>query len=183
MAKSNAITPGMQEATWVSVLKGVVFILFGIVAIAWPGITLINLAWLFAVYILFVGAFDLVSGIMHAGREDFWWLKLIIGIIGIGVGVYLLKEGTLVQLSTFIFVVGFLLIIRGVLELVLGFAPGLESSTRAILIIVGLVAIIAGFVILRYPVTSGLAFTWVLGLYALISGPIIIGLALMNHNK
>jgi len=40
-----------------------------------------------------------------------------------------------------------------------------------------LVSLIAGIVVLRQPVAGGIAFVWVLGLYALISGPLMIALA------
>ncbi|MBI2797951.1 DUF308 domain-containing protein [Candidatus Saccharibacteria bacterium] len=185
MAKAVAVdmTPGLQEPTWVSVVKGVVFVLFGLTALAWPAITLVNLAWVFALYILVIGVVELVSGIIYAGKQDFWWLKLLMGALSIGVGVYLLRADSVVQLSTFLFVVGFVLIFRGVLEVVFAFNRAIEGSTRALLAIVGIISVLAGFVILRQPVAAGVAFTWVLGLYALISGPIIIGMAIAHHHN
>jgi uncharacterized membrane protein HdeD (DUF308 family) len=185
MDKENAavMVQGTQEPTWISIVKGIVFVLFGLTALAWPGITLVNLAWVFALYMLIVGVVELISGIVYAGKSDFWWLKLIMGVLSIGVGVYLLRADTIVQLSTFIFVVGFVLIFRGVLEAVLAFNKSLDGSTRAMLGFLGVVSVIAGFVLLRQPVSAGIAFTWILGLYALVSGPVIIGMAIAHRHK
>ncbi len=181
--KTTELTPGLQEPMWVSMVKGIVFVLFGLTALAWPGITLVNLAWIFALYILLVGVIELVSGIAYAGKQDFWWLKMILGVLSIGVGVYLLRSDVVLQLSTFIFVVGFVLIFRGVLEAMLAFNKEIDGGTRVMLGFIGVVSVIAGFALLRQPVAAGLAFTWILGLYALISGPIIIGMAIARHHQ
>ncbi len=46
------------------------------------------------------------------------------------------------------------------------------------MILVGLFAGLAGIVMLFQPVSGGVAFVWILGLYALITGPLLIALSL-----
>jgi hypothetical protein len=57
---------------WVLVLEGILGIVFGVLAILYPGITLVTLAYLFAAWAIVSGAFQLVEGwrvAEHRGRS------------------------------------------------------------------------------------------------------------------
>jgi uncharacterized membrane protein HdeD (DUF308 family) len=174
----------MQEDTmWsMGIAEGVVAILFGIAAVFWPGLTIITLLYLFATFILISGIVNLVTGIFHAGHGvEAWFLKVILSIVQIGIGVYLLRHPH-VSFAAFILLIGFGLIIRGVIEVVTAFVESIGPGTRILAIIAGALALLAGVVILFQPVRGGVAFVWLLGLYALITGPVMIAMALDRRN-
>jgi uncharacterized membrane protein HdeD (DUF308 family) len=99
------------------------------------------------------------------------------GIIELGVGVYLLRHPT-VTFATLILLIGFTLIIRGVVDVIGSlFEGGISATGKVLSIIGGLLALLAGIVVLFQPVASGVAFVWILGIYALIAGPLQIALA------
>ena len=79
-------------------LRGIFAILFGIAAVFWPGITLVTLVYLFSAFILASGLVTLVTGLADASKEKNSILSLaltvILGIVEIGVGVYLLRHVT-----------------------------------------------------------------------------------------
>jgi uncharacterized membrane protein HdeD (DUF308 family) len=77
-----------------------------------------------------------------------------------------------------VLLLGFAILIRGILEVVAAFDDVFQGSTRMLLLIAGVLGVVAGFVILRYSPVSGLAFAWVLGVYALIAGAIILALSI-----
>jgi uncharacterized membrane protein HdeD (DUF308 family) len=173
----------MEENTMygIRVSEGIVAILFGIAAVFWPGLTIVTLLYLFAGFILITGIISLVEGMFHAGRGvGSWFLRVIIAVIQIGVGVYLLRHPH-VTFATFILLLGFALIFRGVIEVVIAFMENASVGSRAMLIIVGILAVLAGIIVLLQPVAGGVAFVWILGVYALISGPISIAMALSDH--
>jgi uncharacterized membrane protein HdeD (DUF308 family) len=163
---------------WGLLIRGIIAIFFGVVAVGWPGLTLLTLATAFAIYLVLHGIVDLISGIMTIEADRYWILKVLIGIFWVGTGVYLFKRQD-ITLTVFILLLGLTLIARGVFEVVLAFGRELATSFRALLVITGLVTATAGFIILKYPVKGTLAFVWVLGLYALITGPLLIALSLM----
>jgi uncharacterized membrane protein HdeD (DUF308 family) len=99
----------------------------------------------------------------------------LIGFLELGIGVYLIRHIN-VGLATFILLVGIVLVVRGVVEFIMALA-GESSNNRVLMAIVGIVTALAGLIILREPVSGGIAFVWVVGLYALITGPILIALA------
>lgn len=170
----------MSEDTMkgVGILEGIAAVLFGIAAVFWPGLTGVTLLYLFATFILISGVVNMMGGVFSIrDKGSAWFLRMIIGILQLGVGVYLLRHPH-VTFATLILLIGFTLIFRGVFEVVMAFDRDTLAGSRMLAVISGALAVIAGIIILFQPVSGGVAFVWVLGLYALISGPIIIATAI-----
>lgn len=163
------------------VLRGVLAILFGAAAVFWPGLTLTSLLYIFSGYLLLNGVVDLVFGINRVNDANrsaaTRWLMLAFGAGQVGVAVYLLRHVD-VRLSLFILLVGFTLIVRGVFEVVEGLFEVGSNLYRTVLLGGGVLAALAGALILLQDTKSGIAFVWVLGIYALVIGPMLLALAL-----
>jgi uncharacterized membrane protein HdeD (DUF308 family) len=165
--------------------RGILAILFGIAAVFWPDVTLKTVVYLFSAFVLIGGVVDLVvglsrmftSGISIISRV----LTLLFGVLQIGVGVYLLRH-LAVTFATLILLIGFLFIIRGVFELVEAVMGDGSGGYRAVMAVVGVLAILVGILMLFQPVASGVAFVWLLGIYGLIAGPLMIAAA-VEMNK
>ena len=165
--------------------RGIFAILFGIAAVFWPGLTLKTLVYLFGGFILASGLVSLVAGLanIYNGEASFLHriLMVVLGVLEIGVGVYLLRH-PLVSFTTLILLIAFALIIRGVIDIVAGLFEGGSAMRRTVMVIGGLLAGIAGVVLLFQPASGGVTFVWILGLYALLTGPMLIALALDIKN-
>lgn len=169
MSQDNLKTAGVFE--------GILAILFGIAAVFWPGITLVTLLYLFAAFILASGIINLLVGIFSIGKGgSHWLLKSVLGLVQIGAGVYLFRHPH-VTFATLILIIGFVLIARGVIDIVLAFMDETTATNKTMVAIAGLLAVIVGVVMLFQPAASGVAFVWILGLFALVSGPIMIAAA------
>lgn len=162
---------------WVLTLRGIAALLFGIAAVFWPGITLVTLVYLFSAFILVSGVIEVVHGIGAITHRGTWFLTLLLGVLQIGVGVYLLRH-PLVSFATLILLIGFTLIVRGVIEGVSAFTEDASASMKTLLVIGAIISVLAGIVVLFQPAAGGVAFVWILGLYALISGPLLIAMSL-----
>ena len=172
MAVSNSIEQQLDGLT----LRGVLAILFGLAALFWPGLTLVTFVYIFSAFILVSGIMSVVMAIVDIDKDKYWFMSLLIGLLEIGIGVYLIRH-IHVGLATFILLVGLTLVVRGVIEFVMALTNNESSNHRILLAIVGIITALAGLVVLREPVAGGIAFVWVVGLYALITGPILIALA------
>lgn len=168
-----------DDAVWGSTLMaGILTTLFGVAAVFWPNITLLTLLYLFSAFVLVDGLVNFFGGISSISRKgSSWFLQIILGVLEIGVGVYLLQHPH-VTFATFILLIGFTLIFRGVFAVVGTFLDQATTTQRTLAVISGLLALVVGIIVLFQPVSSGVAFVWLLGLYALIAGPITIALAL-----
>lgn len=160
------------------VTQGVIAILFGIAALFWPQATVKIMAMLFGVFVLVWGITTLVQSLISIGKVSLWWLELIFGVLLLGLGVYLIRNPE-VTLAWLILFVGFTFIIRGVIDLVQGFFSKEPQvlENKWLYVISAVISLIAGVLVLAHPVASGLAFVWVIGLYAIIQGIVAIVLA------
>jgi len=167
----------------VTLVRGILALLFGIAAVFWPGITLVTLVYLFSAFILAYGLVGMITGISGGDESGTSRIFMIlVGILEIGVGVYLLRH-PYVSFATLILLIGFTLIIQGVFEIISGFFNEHGATNKLLVIIVGILSTLAGLVVLFQPAASGVAFVWILGLYALISGPLLIAMSLDVKNS
>ena len=73
---------------WLHALAGVLCIIAGIVAFAWPGQTFLVLAAILAWFLLFRGTFNIVESFFIKDYVEQWWLLLISGILQLAIGVW-----------------------------------------------------------------------------------------------
>ena len=153
---------------------GVVSILFGIVALFWPGLTVGLLVILFSVFILVWGVIGIIVSISSTSTDKFWWLELIFSILAIGLAVYLLRN-PVVAAMIWIFSIGLTFLVRGVVDILEGLFDGNRTGgERVLAFILGALGIVAGIITLLYPISAGLAVVWIIGLYALLYGSLLI---------
>lgn len=168
-----------QSTWWLLTIQGILGILFGIACVFWPGITLVSFIYLFAAWVLVGGLIAIFRGVISIGRGGgAWILTLLLGILELGVGVFLLRNPG-VSFAVLILLVSFTLIFFGIFEIVVALADRAQSATaKTLTIITGVIAAVAGVIMLFQPASSGVAFVWIIGLFALINGPIWIAMSL-----
>lgn len=176
-----------RNETWGALaLRGVLTIIFGFAAVFWPGLTLVTLVYLFSAFILANGIVGLVLGLSNSRNEDSSLLGKVLAValsvLEIGVGVYLLRHVN-VSFKTFILLIGLTLIVRGVIDFFVGLFEAEGAMYKTAMIIGGILAAVAGAIILSQPVTAGVAFVWILGLYALVMGPLLVAMAMDIKNN
>jgi uncharacterized membrane protein HdeD (DUF308 family) len=159
---------------WALISGGVATLLFGIAAVFWPGLTLTILIYLFSAWVLISGIANIIAGFGAVGRGDSWFLTLILGALEAGVGVYLLRHPH-VAFHTLILLIGFTLIVAGLVEcVVVYFGEKAGSKLASVSYLSGFLGIVAGIIILFASPAHGVAFVWLLGLYAIIVGTLQI---------
>jgi uncharacterized membrane protein HdeD (DUF308 family) len=163
-----------KENWWALVSGGVATVIFGIAAVFWPGITLLVLLYLFSAYALISGLVNITAGLATLGQAESWFLPVALGAFELGVGVYLLRH-TAVQFATFIILIGFVLIARGVIEAVSAYYNTRASAkVQALSYLSGLGALVAGIIVLFAKQSQGVDFVWIVGLYGLVVGTLQI---------
>jgi uncharacterized membrane protein HdeD (DUF308 family) len=161
---------------WLLLLRGVCAILFGLMAFAWPGLSLLTLVVLYGAYALADGALPIGAAIAgRGGATPTWWL-LLIGVLGIAVGVLtFLWPG----ITAYVLVVTIAVwtIVRGAFEIAGGIALRKEINNEWLLILGGLVSVAFGVLVLRAPDAGALALVWLIGGWAIAFGVVLVGLA------
>lgn len=173
MAKQE-MSPVAKQLWGLGIAAGVVSILFGILALFWPGLTVALFILMFGVFVLVWGIIGLIVSLSSISTDKFWWLELIFSLLAIGLAVYLLRN-PVEAAKIFVFFIGITFLVRGVVDILEGlFDSARKGSRRVLAIVLGLIGITAGIITLSYPVTAGLAVVWVIGLYAVLYGSLLI---------
>lgn len=158
------------ETWWVLALAGIATVLFGIVAILWPGLTLAVLVWLFGAYAILYGIVELAH-IVRSGTSGSWWTHLVVGIVSIlaGIAVFVWPGLTAVAL---VYVIAFWAITIGVVEIV-----GAFVVNQLYLAIAGLLAVLFGLLLLLSPGEGAVALVVVIGIFAIVRGIVQLAVA------
>lgn len=153
--------------SWGLVLTfGILSVLLGLFAIFLTGPTLVTVAILFAIQLFISGIFSIMRAFAHNVDTGGRILSLIIGILGIIVGFALLRE-PFQSVIVIAFVIGIYWVAHGIIELVGAFS---NKEGRNWAIFFGIVSIIAGIIILEYPIASIATLALVVGIWLVILG-------------
>ena len=174
--KSKKLT---KEIWWMILLTGIAGTILGLIALFWPAMTLVTLVYIVAVVVVVGGAVMLFEAISRINKDRLWWLALVLALLNIGVGVYLLRN-PLIAAAVFVVILAIVILGRSIFDLVVASYMD-EKEGRWLWVLTGVLGIIAAVAIVFYPVQSSLAFTWVLGMYALIHGVTTVGFAVQIH--
>src|SRR4051794_36950024 len=85
-SETDAMCAVLAKNWWALALRGVLGILFGLIALFLPGATMLSLALLFSAYMLVDGVFAIISAVRAARAHERWGLLLLEGILNIAVG-------------------------------------------------------------------------------------------------
>jgi uncharacterized membrane protein HdeD (DUF308 family) len=166
----------MSRYWWVLLLRGVFAILFGIVALAYPGITLGSLVLYFAAFAFVDG----ISNVFHAffGRDDneSWWVLLFEGLLGIAFGVITFQAPGITTLMLLLYI-GFWAMSTGVLRIILAVRLRHEITGEWWMALGGLASILFGLSMMARPGVGALAALTIIGLWSIVTGVSLVFLS------
>ena len=171
----SAMVHALAKNWWLLLLRGIAAIIFGLLAFAWPGLTLLTL-------ILFYGAFALVDGVLAIAAAitggvpgSRWWLA-IVGLLGIAAGLLTFLTPGLTALVLLFFIAGWA-IVTGVFEIIGAIKLRKEIDNEWLLILSGIISVLFGVGMMLAPGAGALALVWVIGAYSVVLGVIFVALA------
>jgi uncharacterized membrane protein HdeD (DUF308 family) len=165
-----------QTMWWLVLLRGILMVLFGIIALVWPGIALLTLVWLFGVYAILDGITAIVIGIRSRGERHWVW-TIVQGVVSVLAGVIALIWPGVTALAL-LFVIAFWAIIMGIGEIGGAFASRRSGSGAwGWALAAGILNVVFGVLLLVWPAGGILALIWLVGIFALAGGIALIVLA------
>jgi uncharacterized membrane protein HdeD (DUF308 family) len=158
---------------WLFTLRGIFAIVFGLLALIFPGPTMLSLVILFSAYMLVDGIFGIISAVRAIRRkEDRWGLLIFEGLIDIAVGILaFLWPG--ITVVAFVLLVGAWAIVTGAVMTAAGFRLNV-SHGRWWLVLSGLLSLGFGTLLVILPLIGAVVLTWWIGAYALAFGVALV---------
>ncbi|MDN3238342.1 HdeD family acid-resistance protein [Glycomyces tritici] len=150
---------------WVLV-RGIFTIIFGAMAVFWPGITLYVLVILFGAYAIVDGVTSIAMGAKRSYGRGF---LITLGIVGIIAGLIALLWPGLSALAL-LYVIAFWAIISGIGSIVSGFGLSRDAGGRWLFVISGLAGVVLGILLLINPEEGAVALVVTIGFFAIIWG-------------
>lgn len=174
---------GWVGRSWEWVLAfGVLTLLAGIAALAWPGPTLVLLAFIVGAQLVIGGIFQFVRA--FATRDVEGGTRVLLGILAVLsflAGIILLRH-PFATVAVLALIVGLFWVVGGLMETFHGIAEH-RLPGRGLAIALGLLSILAGLLVLTFPAGSLLTLTLLFGVWLAVCGVVEIGMALtLRHS-
>ncbi len=159
----------MSKNWWLFLVRGLVAIAFGVLALIWPAQSWLALVILFGAFALVDGIFTLVTGIQLSKYFDRWWAVVLEGIMGIAAGVLTLIWPGAASHVLFYFVAVWV-ILTGVLEIMVATRIRFYIPGEWNMILAGVLSILCGILLFVYPGAGVVALVWTIGIFAIVFG-------------
>ena len=151
------------------VARGILALLFGVMVLIWPGITLHVIVILFALYTLIGGTVAAVGAVVDRHENSAWPLSVIFGSISALIGLYLLGRPSVTAL-VMVFLVALYAMVAGITDLVAGITLRKQIKGEWVLIVVGILSILVSLYLFANPGSGIVAILWFVAIYSLLSG-------------
>lgn len=166
-----------DHSAWMLLLRGVIAILFGVLAIALPGLTLVLLVGLFAAYALLSGAVSIAAGWRSRASDRKWWLALLLGLVGIAAGICAIVYPAVTAL-VLVLLMGANAMFTGALDIAIAMRLRRVLRGAWMLVLSGIVSIVFGVLVFFFPGPGALALVWLISLYAIVTGVLLLATGL-----
>ena len=161
---------------WLVLLRGIAAIVFGLLAWAWPGVTLVTLVLFWGAYALVDGVAALIGGWKTKDGGKPMWTVVLVGIVGILAGIFtFLRPG--VTAFALLILIAVWAIVQGVLEISAAIRLRKEIQNEWLLILSGVLSVAFGVLMILNPGAGAIAVLWLIGAFAVAYGALLVFLS------
>jgi uncharacterized membrane protein HdeD (DUF308 family) len=162
------IHPRLAQRWWMLLVRGILAILFGTIAFAWPGITVLFLTTLFALFAIIDGVIA-----MSVGLHTRWTGLTVLGGVGVLIGILALAFPGATAF-TLLFIIAGWAIVRGAAEIAAAVQLRKVIPNEWALIFGGTLSVLFGVLLFANPAAGALSVIWIIGTYAILIGLLLI---------
>src|SRR5579864_1034273 len=164
----SAMVHALAKNWWMLLLRGIAAIIFGGLALAWPGMTLLTLVLFYGAYALVDGVLAIFAAIAGGTLLPRWWLA-VVGLLGIAAGLLTFLMPGLTAIVLLYLIAGWA-IATGVFQIIGAIRLRHEIDNEWLLILGGIISVLFGAAMFAAPGAGALALITVIGIYAIIIG-------------
>jgi uncharacterized membrane protein HdeD (DUF308 family) len=150
------------------IARGILAVAVGIIALAWPSVTVLALVILFAVYAFMAASLQAAQAFSSRTAGPVLG-HLLLGLADLAAGIIALAWPGPTAL-VLVLIVGVWAIVAGLVETAAAFGHGEAAGTRALLILGGLITVAFGVVLCARPGLGAVTLALLFGLFSLIAG-------------
>jgi len=166
---------------WAFVLRGVIAIVFGLIALFLPGVTMLSLVLVFAAYAIADGVFAIAAAVRAAKANERWGWLVFEGAIDILAGIAAAAMPG-ITVVFFVWLLAFWAVITGAAMLAVAFKVDADHG-RWWFLLAGVASLAYGVLLVIAPMIGAVVLVWWIGAYALVFGIAMVAAALSLRAK
>jgi uncharacterized membrane protein HdeD (DUF308 family) len=171
-----ALLNALIDNWWLLLIRGIAAVIFGILAFAWPGLTLLTLILFWGAFAMVDGVIAVIAAIKGGVPGPRWWLA-IVGACGIIVGILTFAMPGVTALVLLVFIAAWSIVI-GIFQIVGAIRLRKEIENEWWLVAGGALSVLFGLALLVQPGTGALVLVWMIAIYAILFGILTVAFAL-----
>ena len=174
----------LSKVWWAFLVRGVAAVVFGLLALIWPTITLGILVIMFGAYAFLDGVFLVVKAISSWKARDDRWLLLLEGFVGVGIGVITFFAPHVTEFILLFYIAAWSLA-TGIIEIASAIRLRNEVPGEIWWILSGIASIVFAVLLMLFPGAGVLGVIWLISTYAIVFGVLLIVLSfrLLRHRR
>jgi len=161
---------------WMTLLRGLFWIVFGIVILTKPGISAVSLTLAFGIIMFIDGIINIVNAFSSRSQNDDWWVLLLTGLAGVALGVLTFYNPAATAIAI-VFYVAIWAIATGLLTIVAAVRLRKQIEGEVWLGLAGLASVIFGILLVARPGAGVLTLLWLIAVFAIAFGVFLVFLA------
>ncbi|WP_406312755.1 HdeD family acid-resistance protein [Streptosporangium sp. NBC_01639] len=162
----------LSRTWWVHLVRGGCAILFGLLAVFWPAITVLALVIVFGAYAILNGVFAIFGSGRSASRT---WM-IVYGVLSVLAGILAFVWPGMTALAL-LFVIASWAVVTGIVEIVAAIRLRKEMTGEWMFIVSGVLSVLFGILLFVWPASGALAVVWLIATMAIVYGVALVVLA------
>lgn len=163
----------LLRSWWVLILRGLFAIMFGLIAIAWPDITVFVIITIIGAFLLLDGMIEIWAGFASRGRDDDWWTDALLGVLAVIAGVAIIAWPDVTPVGLMLFIGGFM-VIYGATMIYQAIRLRAELTNEWLLLANGVLSLLLGVGFMLFPGAGAVSLIWLVALYTISFGVLMI---------
>ncbi len=158
---------------WSLAIRGVLAILFGVVAFFYTGQTLLALVFVFGVFAVLSGMASLVAAVRAGEAHQRWGWLAVSGLLSIAAGLLAFVWPGITALTVVLLVAAWA-IVTGVMEITFALALPETLAHPWLMAFSGVLSVLFGILLAVWPRAGAVTLTWLVGIYAIAYGATLL---------
>ena len=172
MALNFAAVIVLARVWWAFMVRGALAIVFGLIALLFPGIGLVAILALFAAWALIGGATEIIGAWRMRGQKQ-WWVGILEGLASVAAGVVAVVWPQITAIALLYVVAGWA-IVTGIMQIWLAIRLRERIQGELLMVVAGVVSIGFGILLVANPGSGLLGVLWLVGIFAVVLGGTMI---------
>ncbi len=163
----------LLQSWWGLVIRGLFAILFGVLTLLWPDITVFALVTIFGAFVMLDGLVEIWVGFANRGREQHWWTDALLGVASVIIGVAAIAWPDITAIAA-MYVVASWMIVLGGLMVYQGFRLREDVIGELWVISTGALSLILGIALMIFPGAGVISLAWLIAFWIILLGVLLV---------